>query len=257
MVAELLVTMRLMKVFTLITGASAGIGQATARRFAEEGRNLVLIARRGERLEALKEECSGVEVRIFEADVTDGGLLEKIFAKDLADVSIDVLVNNAGLALGRDAFDQYDFADIETMIDVNITAFLKVAHLGLPFLRKTRGHLVNLGSIAGMQTYGGGAVYCGTKHFVHAFTEALRHDLLGSGVRVTTVAPGNVETEFSIVRHKGDTAKAEAVYKGFEPLKPEDIADAIFYAVSRPPRVNTELLLVMPTAQAGTTVFRK
>ncbi len=246
-----------MQTFTLITGASAGIGEATARLFAEKGRNLILIARRGERLQQLKKELAAVEVKIFEADVTNASVLEKIFRTDLGKTAIDCIVNNAGLALGRDAFDQYDFADVERMIDVNITAFLKVAHLGLPFLKNTKGHLINLGSIAGMEAYGGGAVYCGTKHFVHAFSKALRQDLLGSGVRVTTVAPGNVETEFSIVRHKGDKAKADAVYKGFHALTAADIADAIWYAVSRPAHVNTELLLVMPTDQAGTTVFRK
>ncbi len=246
-----------MKGFTLITGASAGIGEATARLFASHGKNLILIARRGERLEKIKKELSAVDVLLFEKDVTDASAIEAMFRDDLKNISIDCIVNNAGLALGRDSFDQYDFKDIQTMIDVNITAFLKVAHLGLPYLKKTKGHLVNLGSIAGMKSYGGGAVYCGTKFFVHAFTEALRQDLLGTGVRVTTIAPGNVETEFSIVRLKGDRAKADAVYQGFEALKPDDIADAIWYAVSRPPHVNTELMLVMPTDQAGITVCRK
>ncbi len=246
----------LMKSYTLITGASAGIGEASARLFAAQGRNLVLIARREERLQKLKAELSNVDVKILAADVTDAAAMEKFFTTDLAGVSIDVVINNAGLALGRDPFDQYDFADVETMIDVNITAFLKIAHLSLPFLKKTKGHLINLGSIAGMKAYGGGAVYCGTKHFVHAFTEALRQDLLGSGVRVTTIAPGNVETEFSIVRHKGDKAIADAVYEGFEALQPVDIADAMWYAVSRPSHVNTELMQVMPTDQAGITVRR-
>lgn len=246
-----------LKPYTLITGASAGIGEASARLFAAQGRNLILIARREERLQKLRAELSHVDVKILAADVTDFPVMEKFFTKDLSGVSIDVVINNAGLALGRDAFDQYDFSDIETMIDVNIKAFLKIAHLGLPFLKKTKGHLINLGSIAGMKSYGGGAVYCGTKHFVHAFTEALRQDLLGSGVRVTTIAPGNVETEFSIVRHKGDKAVADAVYKGFDALKSEDIADAIWYAISRPAHVNTELMLIMPTDQAGITVFRK
>jgi len=246
-----------MKTYTLITGASAGIGEAAARLFAAQGRNLILIARREERLQKLQAELSTVDVKIRAADVTDSVTLEHFFTKDLAGISIDVVINNAGLALGRDSFDQYDFQDIETMINVNIKAFLKIAHLGLPFLKKTKGHLINLGSIAGMKSYGGGAVYCGTKHFVHAFTEALRQDLLGSGVRVTTIAPGNVETEFSIVRHKGDTEAADAVYKGFDSLKAEDIADAMWYAVSRPAHVNTELMLVMPTDQAGITVHRK
>ena len=244
-----------MKTYSLITGASAGIGEATARLFAKEGRNLILIARREDRLTKLVEELDSVDVKIFGVDVTDHSALETIF-KHLNDVSIDVVVNNAGLALGRDTFDQYDFKDAETMIDVNITAFLKVAHLALPFLKKSQGHLVNLGSIAGIEAYKGGAVYCGTKHFVHAFSRALRQDLLGTGVRVTIIAPGNVETEFSVVRHKGDKAKADAVYQGWRHLKAEDIADAINYAVTRPKHVDIEHMTVMPTDQAGITVFR-
>ncbi len=245
-----------MKQFTLITGATAGIGEATARLFAGQGRNLILIARREERLKKLAKEFGSVDVKIFRADVTDHKSLEKIF-KDLNDVSIDVVVNNAGLALGRDPFDQYDFKDVEPMIDVNIPAFLKVAHLSLPHLKKSQGHLVNLGSIAGIEAYKGGAVYCGTKHFVHAFSRALRHDLLGTGVRVTIIAPGNVETEFSEVRFKGDEKKAKATYEGWRHLKAEDIADAIWYAVSRPKHVDMEQITVMPTDQAGITVFRQ
>ncbi len=244
--------------FTLITGASAGIGEATARLFAAQGKNLILIARRKERLENLKstlEKANNIEVRIVEIDVTDHAALEAFFA-GLTDVQIDVVVNNAGLAIGKDTFDDYDFKDVQPMIDVNITGFLKVAHLSLPFLKKSQGHLVNLGSIAGIEAYKGGAVYCGTKHFVHAFSRALRHDLLGTGVRVTIIAPGNVETEFSDVRYKGDTKKAKAIYEGWRHLTSEDIADAIWYAVSRPKHVNIEQMTVMPTDQAGVMIHR-
>ena len=169
---------------------------------------------------------------------------------------IDVVVNNAGLALGLEAFDRNDPLDIERMIDVNVKAFLHIAHLSLPLLRASKGHLINLGSIAGTETYSGGTVYCGTKHFVHAFTRGLRKDLLGSGVRVTIIAPGRVETEFSDVRLKGDTSAAKKVYEGYEPLQPEDIADAIWYCVSRPSHVNIEEMLVMPAAQAGISVWK-
>lgn len=244
-----------MKTYSLITGASAGIGEATARLFAKEGRNLILIARRQDRLRKLAKELGSVDVKIFDVDVTDHPAIEKIFS-DLKNISIDVVVNNAGLALGRDTFDEYDFKDAATMVDVNITAFLKVAHLALPFLKKSQGHLVNLGSIAGIEAYKGGAVYCGTKHFVHAFSRALRQDLLGTGVRVTIIAPGNVETEFSIVRHKGDKSTADAVYQGWRHLKAENIADAINYAVTRPKHVDMEHITVMPTDQAATTVHR-
>lgn len=241
--------------YVLITGASSGIGEATARRFAKEGRNIILIARRADRLKKLAAELkqSDIEVRTHALDITDSAQLEKLFAS-LKDIAIDVAVNNAGLALGTESFDQYDFKDIQTMVDTNITAFMHLAYLSLPFLRKSKGHLVNLGSIAGKETYAGGTVYCATKHFVHAFSSGLRKDLLGSDVRITTIAPGRVETEFSVVRLKGDNEKAKKVYEGYTPLQPSDIADAIWYAVSRPKHVNVDEMLILPTDQAGLVV---
>lgn len=241
--------------YSLITGASSGIGEATARRLAKEGRNLILIARRKEKLEKLSSEISGkhIDVVIGAFDITDDKALEKFFST-LQDKQIDVVINNAGLALGTEPFDQYDFRDMQTMVDTNITAFMHTVHLSLPFLRKTKGHLINLGSIAGRETYAGGTVYCATKHFVHAFSHGLRKDLLGSGIRITTIAPGRVETEFSVVRLKGDLAKAKKVYEGYRPLKPSDIADAIWYAISRPEHVCIDEMLIMPTDQAGLTV---
>ncbi len=241
---------------TLITGASSGIGEATARLFAKQKRNLILLARRKDRLEKLRQELAGVDVRICEADVTDHEALEALFAS-FKGIEIDVVVNNAGLALGMDAFDGQDFSDVRRMIDVNVTGMMKVAHLSIPFLRKTNGHLVNLGSIAGLETYAGGTVYCATKHFVHAFTSGLRKDLIGSGVRVTTVAPGKVETEFSIVRLKGNAEAAKALYKNYRALKAEDIADAVRYAVECPPHVDVEQILVMPTDQAGMVTAKR
>lgn len=243
--------------YALITGASSGIGEATARVFAKQKKDLILIARRDDRLATLQKELSkNSDVRIHVCDVTDYAALEKLFAS-FDDTEIDIVVNNAGLALGVGSFETQDFANIEHMVQVNILGMMKVAQLSLPLLRKTKGHLVNLGSIAGLQTYPGGTVYCGTKHFVHAFTEGLRKDLLGTGVRVTTVAPGRVHTEFSLVRLKGDKQKADAVYSDCVPLEAQDIANAIWYAVSCPPHVNVEQMLVMPTDQAGTVVVSK
>ena len=245
--------------YTLITGASSGIGKATAELLAKHGRNLILIARRGERLAAIKtalEEQYSIEVITEALDLKDKKKTEQFFSS-ISHLQIDAVINNAGLAVERLPFDQYNFNDVQEMVDVNISAFLRVAHAGMPFLKKSKGHLVNLGSIAGMQAYGGGAVYCGTKHFVHAFSHGLRQDLLGSGVRVTVIAPGNVDTEFSMVRFKGDTAKATVVYDGYEPLHAADIAAAVYHALSAPPHVNTELMLVMPTAQAGLTIAKK
>lgn len=240
--------------YTLITGASSGIGRAAAEKFAKEGRNLILVARRLDRLKELKTalEKHKVEVQIHELDVTDRQGLDGFFGS-LKDLSIDVVINNAGLALGNQPFDQYNFADIDTMIDVNIRAMTRVAFLGLPFLKKSSGHLINVGSIAGMQTYPGGTIYCATKHFVHAFSQGLRKDLLGSDVRVTIVAPGRVETEFSEVRMKGDKS-ANKIYQEIESLQPEDIASAMWYAASAPKHVNVELMLVMPTHQAAMQV---
>ncbi len=214
-----------------------------------------MIARRKGKLQKLSSELSSstTEVIVGALDLTDHKGLETFFA-GLQGKQIDAVINNAGLALGTESFDQYDFNDIQTMIDVNITAFMRIAHLSLPFLRKSKGHLVNLGSIAGKETYAGGTVYCATKHFVHAFSQGLRKDILGSGVRITTIEPGRVETEFSVVRLKGDEAKAKKVYEGYRPLLPSDIADAIWYAVSRPKHVNVDEMLILPTDQAGLAV---
>jgi NADP-dependent 3-hydroxy acid dehydrogenase YdfG len=155
------------------------------------------------------------------------------------------------LALGRDALDAADGGDLQRMIDVNVSAFLHVARLSIAHLKKSKGHLVNIGSIAGKEVYAGGATYCATKHFVHAINDALRHDIAGSGVRVTEIAPGAVDTEFSAVRFKGDKERAKKVYEGYTPLHAEDIADAIWYAISRPAHVNVQHILIMPTAQAS------
>lgn len=247
-----------MKTYTLITGASSGIGEATARRLAKDGRNLILVARRQERLEALQKELeASVDVRIAAVDLTDEAATSALFA-GLQDLSIDVVINNAGRALGRDPFAAATWEDLRGMIALNVLGFLQVIHLSLPFLKKTKGHLVTLGSIAGLEVYEGGVTYCGTKHFVKAVTQGLRVELVEEEIRVTEILPGAVHTEFSDVRYKGDKAKSDAVYEGFDPLLPEDIADSIAYALSRPRHVNIDQLLIMPTAQGrvGKTLKR-
>lgn len=245
--------------YTLITGASSGIGEATAKLFAEHGRNLILIARRKDRLDALATSLTkkhGVAVMTHAADVSDAKALCNFFAS-LKGKSIDVVINNAGLALGTEPLQDAKPEDADTMIAVNIAGFLHVIEKSLPFLQKTRGHLVNLGSVAGLESYRGGTVYCGTKSFVHGASKGLRHDLLGTGVRVTEIAPAKVETEFSVVRFKGDQKKAEAVYQGYQPLAPNDVAETIWFAVSRPAHVTIEHLVIYPTDQASASAFIK
>lgn len=244
--------------FTLITGASAGIGEATARLLAQNGRNLILIARRADRLTALKAELltSGVDVQTHVLDVTDAKAVDALFTS-LSNTEIDAVINNAGAAVGKDRLESAMFEDLEAMIDLNVTAFLRIARCSLPLLRRTKGHLVNLGSIAGLETYDGGVTYCATKHFVHAASKGLRAEVLGSGMRITEISPGAVETEFSLVRFKGDAEKADAVYAGFDPLQAQDVAEAIWFALSRPAHVDIQHMLIMPTAQASVSTIAK
>lgn len=249
----MLVTLQAMQSHILITGASKGIGRATAQRLAREGKNLLLLARDAEQLETLKKEIreyAHVDIVAKPLDVTDHKALEALFA-EIKTLSLEAVINNAGMALGREPLENTPFEDVLAMVDLNINAFLHVAQLSIPFLKKSRGHLINIGSIAGLEMYEGGSVYAGTKHLVHGVTKGLRIDLLGTGVRVTEVAPGNVDTHFSITRYKGDRERAAKAYEGYEPLHAEDIADAIWYAFSRPKHVNIEHLLIMPTAQAS------
>lgn len=239
--------------FALITGASSGIGEACAVGLAKEGRNLILLARRRERMEELQaklERENGVTVLVYQVDLSDLKQIEKFF-EEIADKEIDILINNAGLAAGKASFEDYDWADFEQMIDINIKAFTKVAQLAVPFLKKTKGQIVNISSVAGIEAYEGGSVYCASKAYVKMLSKALRIDLQGTGVRVTEIAPGAVDTEFSNVRFKGDAEKAAAVYQGFTPLYAADIAETVMFALSRPASVNIESILVMPTAQAS------
>jgi serine 3-dehydrogenase len=243
----------------LITGASSGIGEACARSFAASGQALLLLARRKERLDRLAKELSSkCEVHVFELDVRDRAAIEKL-VKDQSKLfsRVSVLVNNAGLARGLSTFQAGDPADWDTMIDTNIKGLLYMTRAVLPYMIQAReGHVVNLGSVAGFWTYPKGNIYNATKFAVRALTEGLRLDLNGTGIRVTEISPGMVETEFSEVR-LGDAAKAKAVYAGMEPLVAQDIAEAVLWAVQRPSRVNVQEIILYPTDQASPTVVNR
>jgi 3-hydroxy acid dehydrogenase/malonic semialdehyde reductase len=238
----------------MITGASAGIGRACAERFAADGARLVLTARRLERLEALQaklKQAHGVEIHVFALDVRDRAAVARL-ADDLLARGLvpDVLVNNAGLASGLDKLQEGRLEDWDRMIDTNVKGLLFVSRAILPqMLDRGRGHVVNLGSIAGRQVYPAGNVYNATKFAVRALTEAMNADLLGTPIRVSSVSPGLVETEFSEVRFHGDTERAAKTYAGTTPLTPEDVADAVAYVVNAPAHVCVHELIIMPTAQ--------
>ena len=241
--------------YTLITGASSGIGKSCAQALAAQNRNLLLVARRKDRLEDIKKDLIShhkIDVEVFDTDLSKIDNIDTLFEK-LSGFAIDVLINNAGFALGRSSIEEYDWKDFNQMIDVNVRAFTRVAQLSIPFIKKSRGHIINISSIAGIEAYEGGSVYSSTKAFVQMMSRSMRLDLAGTGVRVSDIAPAATETEFSIVRFKGDTDKAKAVYKGFTPLYGEDIAEIVTFILSRPPSVNIDSIVVMPTAQAGAT----
>lgn len=242
----------------LVTGASAGIGEACAKILAQNKYDLILAARRDERLKALAGQLQadfGIRVLTVVMDVRHAeevrAQLEAI-PEDWKKIS--VLVNNAGLSQGLDPIHEGQISDWDTMIDTNIKGLLYVTRVVSPWMvKQQQGHIVNIGSIAGKETYANGNVYCATKHAVDSLNKAMRIDLLPHGIKVTGIHPGAVETEFSEVRFKGDKARAKAVYDGFEPLMAADIADAVWYAVSRPNHVNINDMLIMPTAQANTS----
>ncbi|HEY9765044.1 MAG TPA: SDR family oxidoreductase [Chroococcales cyanobacterium] len=237
-----------------ITGASSGIGAACARAFAQEGARLLLAARRLDRLESLAEELKGVcEVHCFSLDVSRRTEVEeKLAGLPPGWREIDVLVNNAGLSRGLDKLHEADIGDWEEMIDTNLKGLLYVSRAVIPgMVERGRGQVLNLGSIAGHEAYPGGSVYCATKHAVTALTKALRMDLLGTPIRVSSVDPGMVETEFSLVRFHGDEKKAAKVYEGLTPLTPEDVAEVLLFCATRPPHVNLSEVMVLPTAQAS------
>ncbi len=251
-----------MKKTILITGATAGFGEATARIFADNGWNLVLTGRRMERLESLKEELQskGVEIVLLHFDVRNEEEVNKAVESLPEEVknNLSILVNNAGLAVGRGPIDSGETDDWDRMIDTNVKGLLYVTRAISPILKKNGGgHIVNIASIAGKEVYAGGNVYCATKHAVDALSRAMRIDLVHDNIKVTNIAPGAAETEFSLVRFKGDEQTAKNVYDGFDPLMAEDIADAVYYVCSRPKHVCINDLVIMPGAQASSTIFHK
>lgn len=245
----------------LITGASSGIGAACAKVFAQAGAKLILAARRQERLDEMADELSkfASSIHLLPLDVRDRSSVESALS-NLPDSwsSVDILINNAGLSRGLDKLQEGSFQDWEEMIDTNIKGLLYLTRLVVPgMVSRGRGHVVNLGSTAGHQTYPGGNVYCATKAAVRVISEGLKQDLLGTPVRVSSVDPGLVETEFSQVRFRGDIERAKKVYQGLTPLTPADVADVVFFCVTRPPHVNISEVLLMPTDQAGSMLFNR
>ena len=245
-----------------ITGASSGIGEACARHFAGKGYKLILNARRLDRLEALKaelEKVQGQEVLLLPFDVRDKRSVDQAVSSLSAQwQEIDVLVNNAGLALGLGKFFEGDTEQWDTMIDTNIKGLLYVSRKVAPLMiERGKGHIINIGSIAGKEVYDNGNVYCSTKHAVDALNRSMRIELSPKNVRVTAVNPGAVETEFSVVRFSGDAQRAKTVYQGFENLLAVDIADAVYWAASRPPHVNINDIIIMPSAQPMAGVIHR
>lgn len=246
-----------------ITGASSGIGRACAEVLAKEGYNLLLCARRLNRLEALKDELlnmyPNIQIHIFELDVRNAEQVQsQIDGLPQEWRKINVLINNAGLSQGLDSIQDGNIGDWDRMIDTNVKGLLYVSKSAIPLLDIDNGaHIINLGSIAGKEVYPNGNVYCATKHAVDALTKAMRIDLLPKGIKVTSIDPGMVETEFSEVRFHGDKERAKSVYNGVQPLTGIDIAETILFVITRPAHVNINDLFIMPTAQATGTIVNR
>ena len=251
-----------MKKIILITGATSGIGQACARKFASAGYQIIITGRRSERLAALKAELEqqfNATILALEFDVQDRKAVEATLGNlPEAWQSIDILINNAGLAAGRDFFEDADMDDWETMLNTNVHGLLYVSKAIVPLMIvNKKGHIINMGSVAGKEVYEKGNVYCASKFAVDAISKAMRIDLLKYNIKVTAINPGAVETEFALVRFKGDADKAAATYTGIKPLSGDDVADTIFYCSQLPPHVCINDLVIMPTQQAGTYYFNK
>jgi NADP-dependent 3-hydroxy acid dehydrogenase YdfG len=247
----------------LITGATSGFGEACAHIFAENGWNLIITGRRAERLEKIKSkliERYSCKVLTLNFDVC----IEKDVKTAIDSIPVDfkksikILINNAGLAVGRGPIQDGLTDDWNRMIDTNIKGLLYVSHAVIPLLiQNTEGHIFNIGSIAGKEVYPGGNVYCASKHAVDALSKSMRIDLVEYGIKVTNIAPGAAETEFSFVRFKGNETTAKSVYEGFDPLMAKDIAETIYFVATRPQHVTINDLVIMPTAQASATVLHK
>lgn len=249
-----------MRHIAFITGATSGIGEATARLLARNGYNLILCGRREERLTSLKDDLSGtVRVHTLSFDVRDRDAVHDAVSS-LPDEwkEISVLVNNAGNAHGMAPIQDGNEDDWDAMIDINVKGLLYVTKAILPLMQESNhGHIVNIGSIAGKEVYPNGNVYCASKHAVDAINQGLRMDLNGTSIRVSAINPGLVETEFSMVRFKGDKERSRKVYAGMKALQAEDIADNVLYIITRPPHVNVADMLVLPTAQAASTIVHR
>jgi NADP-dependent 3-hydroxy acid dehydrogenase YdfG len=245
----------------LVTGASSGFGKAIATKFAAGGWNVILTGRRKEKLDALAKALEanyGIKTLCLNFDVQD----KKAVFDNLQNLptewqSINILVNNAGLALGRDSFENANLEDWETMIDTNVKGLLYASKAVLPMLIKEKGHIINIGSTAGKEVYKDGNVYCASKHAVDAISKAQRIDLLPYQIKVTAIHPGAADTEFSVVRFKGDAEKAKAVYNGYTPLMAEDIADTVWYVANTPAHVCINDLVITCTAQANSMYLQK
>jgi 3-hydroxy acid dehydrogenase / malonic semialdehyde reductase len=246
----------------LITGATSGIGKACAEKFASEGDNLIITGRRKERLDELKDRLESefkIQVTSLNFDVRDkAAVFQQIGSLPATLTEIDILINNAGLALGRDSFDEADLEDWDTMIDTNLKGLLYVSKAVVPFMKARRsGHIINIGSVAGKEIYDKGNVYCATKFGVDAISRAMRIELLPHAIKVTAINPGAVYTEFSEVRFKGDKAKAESIYQGFQPLSAKDVADTISYVCSLPQHVCINDLVITCLQQGNAIYFHK
>lgn len=251
-----------MKKIVVITGATSGIGKACAEKYAAAGFNLIITGRRSGRLNELKIELENkfsIKVLALVFDVQNREAVEKNLAALPGEwQQVDILINNAGLALGRDMFEEADMQDWETMLNTNVHGLLYVSRAILPYMIKNKkGHIINMGSVAGKEVYERGNAYCASKYAVDAIGKAMRIDLLRHNIRVTNINPGAVETEFSEVRFKGDKEKAAAIYQGLKPLTAGDIADTIFYCTQLPEHVCINDLVITCTQQAGTYYFHK
>ncbi|MER3463365.1 MAG: NAD(P)-dependent oxidoreductase [Chitinophagaceae bacterium] len=251
-----------MKKIVFITGATSGFGEACAIKFAANGYKLILNGRRKERLEALQQKLKkeyNTESYLLPFDVRDqSAVLSCILSLPQDWLNVDILINNAGLALGRDLFNEASLEDWDTMIDTNVKGLLYVSKALVPFMIKNdKGHVINVGSIAGKEVYERGNVYCASKAAVDAISKAMRIDLLKHRIKVTAIHPGAAETEFSMVRFKGDNETAQKIYEGYQPLTAEDVADVIYYTASLPAHVCINDLIITCTQQANTYLFNK
>lgn len=253
--------MKLKDRIVFITGASSGIGMACARHFAKEGAKLILLARREDRLQVLSNELKeqfNADSFTIRCDIRNYGELQQSLRLPEKWQNIEILINNAGLARGIEKFYEAELSDWEEMIDSNVKGLLYVSRLLVPEMVKRRsGMIINIGSIAGYEVYPGGSVYCGTKHAERAISKGMAIDLNGTGIRVCSIDPGLVETEFSLVRFHGDDERAEGIYKGYQPLLPEDIAEIALFSATRPAHVMIQNVLVTPAAQASATIVHK